>query len=213
MANYAASGGYYIAAPADWIVAHPGTITGSIGVFGGKMNLSGLYEKLGMTEFTWKRGMEADLFSSSSGFSEGGRDTYRRFLTDFYEVFLSRVGEGRGMDRDAVHAVAQGRVWTGTQAMERGLVDELGGLDVAVAKAAELAGTEDYGMTILPKRKDFFELLVEDLGGSTNAHITVELPGMDSDALAPIVLMDRVLQDGVAAMLPGNLRINSTGRP
>jgi protease-4 len=142
MANYAASGGYYIAAPADWIVAQPMTITGSIGVFGGKFDLGGTWEKLGMTEHTWKRGAEADMMSGSSRFSEGGRQVYRRFLTDFYEIFLARVAEGRGFSRDEAHAVAQGRVWTGQQALERGLVDELGGLDTALAKAAELAELE-----------------------------------------------------------------------
>jgi len=203
MADYAASGGYYIAAPADWIVAEPGTLTGSIGVFGGKMNLAGLYEKAGMTEHTWKRGAEADMFSSTSGFSEAGRATYRQFLEDFYEVFLDRVGSGRGMERDEVHAVAQGRVWTGAQALERGLVDELGGLDEAVRKAAELAQVDDYGTHVLPKRKDFLELLLEDLEGTTNARVQIELPGIDVESVDSVLVLEKVLADGVAAFASG----------
>ncbi len=208
MADYAASGGYYISAPADWIVAQPMTITGSIGVFGGKLALGGTWEKLGMTEHTWKRGAEADLMSSSSPFSEGGRLVYRRFLSDFYETFLKRVGDGRGMDRDGAHAVAQGRVWTGQQALERGLVDELGGLDVAVAKAAALADLDqdDLGVRRLPERKTFFELMLEDLGAAQATVGRVEAPpGVPVDTLHRLVRLERVLADGVAAMLPGDL--------
>jgi protease-4 len=209
MANYAASGGYYIAAPADWIVAQPMTITGSIGVFGGKFDLGGTWEKLGMTEHTWKRGAEADMMSGSSRFSEGGRQVYRRFLTDFYEIFLARVAEGRGFSRDEAHAVAQGRVWTGQQALERGLVDELGGLDTALAKAAELAELEQgYGVERLPKRKTFIELMVEDFSGA-EASLRIELPtGVPVTAIERLVRLEWVMRDGVAALLPGDLEVH-----
>jgi len=207
MGDYAASGGYYISAPADWVVAQPTTLTGSIGVFGGKLNLAGTYEKIGLTQHSYKRGEQSDLFTSTVGFSEGGRETYQGFLDDFYGLFLDRVGEGRGMERDAVHRVAQGRVWTGEQALERGLVDEIGGLDVALAKAAELASIEAYGVSTYPKQKTFFELLAEDLERNAQAPtLTVQLPVAD-DALADLMLLDRVLADGVAAMLPGKLTI------
>lgn len=207
MADYAASGGYYISAPADWVIAQPSTITGSIGVFGGKVSFGGLYEKLGMTSHTYKRGSEADLFSTNAGFSEEGREIYRRFLTDFYETFLERVSDGREMDRDAVHEVAQGRVWTGTQALERGLVDELGGLDEALAKASELATVEEYGVVRLPRQKDFFEALLEDMEDGEVDRVTVALPGIDTQALAELEALSRVLDDGVAAMLPGHLTV------
>jgi len=207
MADLAASGGYFISAPSDWIVAQPATITGSIGVFGGKINLSGLYEKMGMTEHVYKRGEQSDLFSATSNFSEDGRTAYRRFLSDFYEVFLGKVAEGRDMERDAVHAVAQGRVWTGQQALERGLVDELGGLDEALTKAGELAGVESYGVARWPERKDFFELLVEDLE-SGNARVELALPGLDLDALRDLQTLEQVLDGGVAAMLPVRVRFD-----
>ncbi len=210
MADYAASGGYYIAAPADWIVAQPNTITGSIGVFGGKLNLGGLYEKAGMTQHDFKRGELSDLFSSTSGFSEEGRATYRRFLSDFYERFLEKVTEGRGMSRDDAHAVAQGRVWTGTQALDRKLVDELGGLDEAIVKAAELAeiDPEQAGLTNWPRQKDLVELLLEDFGNASTPTIEVDLgmaPFADevtSEHAQHLFLLEAMLQDGAVALMP-----------
>ena len=208
MASYAASGGYYISAPADWVVAQPNTLTGSIGVFGGKMNLAGLYEKVGMTQHSYKRGAQADLFAPTA-FSEGGREVYQGFLDDFYELFLDRVVTGRELERDVVHEVAQGRVWTGTQALERGLVDELGGIDTALAKAAELAELDSYGVATFPKQKTFMELLQEDLADvRAPTEVTVDLgplAGLDAGPLRDLVLLEAVLADGVAAMLPGSL--------
>ena len=208
MASYAASGGYYISAPADWVVAQPTTLTGSIGVFGGKMNLAGLYEKIGMTQHSYKRGAQADLFAPTA-FSEGGREVYQGFLDDFYELFLERVATGRELERDDVHEVAQGRVWTGTQALERGLVDELGGIDTALEKAAELAEIDSYGVATFPKQKTFMELLQEDLADvRAPTEVTVDLgplAGVDAGPLRDLVLLERVLADGVAAMLPGSL--------
>ncbi len=212
MANYAASGGYYIAAPADHIVAQRGTLTGSIGVFGGKLALGGTMEKIGVTQHTYKRGELSDLFSTTDPFSDEGRAVYRRFLGSFYDLFLDRVAEGRDLDRDAVHTVAQGRVWTGEQALERGLVDELGGLDVAVAKAAELAEVANPGSVGIrrwPIRKDFFELLMEDLQTAEAPTVEVSVPGLDAQVMRDIMVLDRILADGgVAAMLPGGLQVN-----
>ncbi len=211
MGDYAASGGYFIAAPADWIVAQPGTLTGSIGVFGGKFNMVGLYEKVGMTLVTTKRGAEADMFSSTSSFSEEGGAAYQRFLDDFYKEFVTKVSDGRDMDYDAVHQVAQGRVWTGAQALDRGLVDELGGLRDAISKAAELAEVADYGVMRLPEQKDFLELLLEDLAEASAPQVVkidLGIPGVSVEELEEIFLLERVLSDGgVAAMIPGRLRV------
>lgn len=204
MGDYAASGGYYIAAPADWVVAQPGTLTGSIGVFGGKLALAGMWEKLGMTEFTYRRGMQSDLFTASAPFTEGGRVAFRSFLQDFYDRFLDVVADGRGMERDAAHAVAQGRVWTGRQAKERGLVDEIGGIDVALAKAAELGDLEAYGVSTFPASKTLWDQLAEDLEVEA-LQPRLEIPGVDSGAMADLVRLERVLSDsGVAALLPGH---------
>lgn len=163
MAGFAASGGYLISADADHIVAQPTTLTGSIGVFGGKVDLSGMYDKLGITTHAFQRGDAAGVLSLSSGFDPVQREAYRAFLTDFYALFIGWVAKGRGMSVEAVDAVAQGRVWTGTQALDRGLVDALGGLDVAIAKAAELADITDPAIAVWPPRRTFFERLMEEL--------------------------------------------------
>jgi protease-4 len=211
MGDYAASGGYYIAAGTDHIVAEPSTITGSIGVFGGKMNVAGLYEKLGITTHTWKRGEQSGLLSPTSDFSEPERAKFRTYLESFYSTFLARVSEGRKMERDAVHAVAQGRVWTGRQALERGLVDGLGGLDTAIAKAEELAKLEE-GVEVrvdrYPKRKTFLEQLAEDLQPEVSAPIELRLLPGGAELWAEALTLARVLDDGgVAAMLPMRLDV------
>jgi protease IV len=216
MGNYAASGGYYIATAGDWIVAEPSTLTGSIGVFGGKVTFGGTYDWAGLTQATYKRGQNSDLLSLTSTFSEEGRAVYQTFLDDFYETFLARVSEARGLTRDEAHAIAQGRVWTGQQALERKLVDEIGGLDRAVAKAAELAelGTE-YAVERWPKSKTFFELMLEDFDqasasalGLAGRPAALELPFVDEEALQELVLLENILGDGgAAALMPGSLRI------
>jgi len=208
MADYAASGGYYISAGTDWIVAEPNTLTGSIGVFGGKLNLGGIYEKVGITTHTYRRGAMSELFSPIADFSDPERLKFKEFLQNFYDLFLARVAEGRKMSTDEVHAVAQGRVWTGQQALERKLVDQVGGLDEAITKAKELAavGEEEVSITRLPRRKTLFDQLAEDL---EQAKLPPEamVPEV-REAYGRLLLLDRVLQDGgVAAMLPGTIEI------
>jgi protease IV len=209
MGNYAASGGYYLATAGDWIVAEPSTLTGSIGVFGGKLTFGGTYDWLGLTQTTYKRGANADLLSTTSEFTEDGKAIYQAFLDNFYDTFLSRVTAARGITRDEAHAVAQGRVWTGEQALARKLVDELGGLDVALKKAAELGEVgSDYAVDRWPKSRSFFEVLLEDFEGRAAAPVRIELPLVDERAVRDIVVLERILAGGgVAAWLPGSPRI------
>jgi protease-4 len=210
MANYAASGGYYIAAPADWIVAQPNTLTGSIGVFGGKLALQGTLEKVGMTEHHFQRGALAGLFSATEPFSDDGREVFRAFLSDFYDQFTERVAAGRKLDVPTVHDVARGRVWTGQQALDRKLVDQLGGLDVALAKAAELAQLEEYGIETFPARKTFFEVLMEDLEQSSAPRLEVQLPvpeAVDAGLREARRLEAMLGSGGVAAYLAGDVRV------
>lgn len=168
MSDYAASGGYYISMAADHIVAEPTTLTGSIGVFGGKMNVSGAMGKLGLSQHTWERGEHATLLSGTHDFDEGDRALFRRYLESFYGTFVTKAAEGRGMSYDELHAVAQGRVWTGTQALERGLVDELGGLDVAIQRAVErlelAEAPAEVRIVRIPERKGLLDQLLEDMG-------------------------------------------------
>ncbi len=211
MANYAASGGYFIACNSDYIVAQPGTLTGSIGVFGGKFNMAGTYEKIGLNTHTWKRGENSNFLSSQAPFTDEGREIFRGYLQTFYTEFVQKVADGRGKSYDQAHAVAQGRVWTGEQALANGLVDELGGLNVAVAKAAELGGiSEDYGLVRLPRQKPFLDILLEDMANADvpTIAVDVQLP-IGGDTLTDMMTLDRVLSDGGAAvMLPGNLRVD-----
>jgi protease-4 len=143
MGTAAASGGYYISAPATRIFANPLTITGSIGIFYGKADVSGLLRKLGVNVEVYKTSQHADAESFFRPFTDEEREELQHKVGQFYDVFLARVAEGRKMTKDAVDAVGQGRVWTGTQAAERGLVDEIGGLRQALAYARSLAHLPD----------------------------------------------------------------------
>lgn len=181
MSDLAASGGYYVAMPADVIVAQPGTLTGSIGVVGGKLALGGAFDKLGVAVEEVSAGRMAGMYSPVNRFSDAARARVQQIIDAFYEEFLARAAEGRGMTRDAVHAVGQGRVWTGRQARELGLVDELGGMDAAVAAAKRLAGIEagrEVTLVQYPRPRTFFETLSEGLeiraGGSL---LDAVLPG------------------------------------
>jgi len=162
MGDVAASGGYYIAAPAHAIVAQPGTLTGSIGVFGGKFAAAGAFDKLGVGVDGVTYGAQADIFSPVDRFSDAARASMQAQVDDTYERFLEVVAEGRAMSRDEVHAVAQGRVWTGRQALARGLVDELGGLRRAVVLAQTRAGIDaeaEITLVPYPGPRSFVEVL------------------------------------------------------
>jgi protease-4 len=137
--DVAASGGYYLACAAHKIVAQPGTLTGSIGVVAGKMNLGGLFERVGVRTEVLTRGPAAAMLSPARGFNDEERRRLEAEVDAVYQQFLHKVAAGRGRSVDDIHAVAQGRVWTGTDAHARGLVDELGGIDAAVRLARELA--------------------------------------------------------------------------
>jgi protease-4 len=164
MGDYAASGGYYVAMGADAIVAEPGTITGSIGVFSGKFSLRGLYGKLGVSQETVRRGRNATLFSSWEPWTEDERAKVRSLNEAFYETFVAKAAEGRKKTPREIDAVAQGRVWTGDEALRAGLVDALGGLDTAVRFARERARIpkgQEVHILVLPQKKGLLETLME----------------------------------------------------
>jgi protease-4 len=151
MGSYAASGGYYIAAPATRIFANPLSITGSIGIFYGKADIAQLFGKLGLTVETYKTAPRADAESIFRPFSDDERRELNRKVAQFYDMFVSRVAIGRNLTKPAVDAAGQGRVWTGEQARAHKLVDELGGLRQALAYARQLADlVEDAPITELP---------------------------------------------------------------
>ncbi|MFN5331419.1 MAG: signal peptide peptidase SppA [Bacteroidota bacterium] len=162
MGEVAASGGYYISAPADTIVAQPNTITGSIGIFGILFNVQELVnDKMGVTTDVVSTGELSDFMNVARPLTEVERTIIQSSVEDGYETFISRVAEGRGMHPDSVKKVASGRVWTGSQAKERGLVDVLGGLDTAIKLAAEkIKVGDDYRVVYFPEKKPWFEELM-----------------------------------------------------
>ena len=205
----AASGGYYVASAADAIVSQPQTLTGSIGVFVIRPVLAGLMEKLGIGVESITRGARADLLLSTVPMSAETRAVLRDDVQHTYERFLDRVAEGRGMSAAAVNEVARGRVWTGEQALELGLVDRLGGIPEAVLAAKEKAGLAADADVLLvqypppkPLAQQFVEALqgggvsLERLGwparrgravrrpaGAAPRHPALDRPGLDRDPL------------------------------
>lgn len=170
MGDYAASGGYYISAPADSIFAQPNTLTGSIGVFRIMPNLSQTFgEELGIDWDSVKVSDRAIGYSLFFDLTQAEQEYVQRETDAAYELFLSRVAEGRGMTRDEVHEVAQGRVWTGQRALGKGLVDKPGDLQRAIASAVKMAELEDYRVVNYPQVKDpFTQLLEEFMGADAN---------------------------------------------
>jgi len=169
MSDLAASGGYYVAMAAPSIVAQPGTLTGSIGIFGGKFITGGAYEKVGANIESVIIGRNAGIESPERPFTDSERQKLREQIRDFYNGFIQKVAASRKMPVERVDQLAQGRVWTGAQARERGLVDALGGLDRAIALAKERAGIAadtEVDVVTYPARKTLAELLIEQLNGS-----------------------------------------------
>ena len=151
MGDYAASGGYYISCAADYIVANPTTLTGSIGIFGMFPNFGGLMnDKLGLHFDMVKTNKFADLGSINRPFNEGEKEIMQNYINNGYELFVKRCADGRGMSTEAIKKIAEGRVWTGAAAKELGLVDELGGLDKALEIAVQKAGVESYSVINFP---------------------------------------------------------------
>ncbi|MEL6343421.1 MAG: signal peptide peptidase SppA [Myxococcota bacterium] len=183
MGGTAASGGYYVAAGATAIYAEPGTVTGSIGVYSGKFNVEGLYEKLGVSVEQYTRGRNAAMYSLSRPLDENEYAAMDRMVADTYRQFTEKVRQGRRMSEEEVEAVARGRVWTGTAAKENGLVDELGGFPEAVSRARQEAG-------IRPRAE--VALITYNQRGSTAGELTrstvqamLGLESGDASALLP----------------------------
>lgn len=176
MGNLAASGGYYIAAAADSIFAAPNTLTGSIGVFGMIPNFEGFFKnKTGITFDRVTTGKYADLLNTNRPMTADEEAIVQQMINRIYEDFIKVVADGRGLSTDSVHAMAQGRVYTGAQALEIGLVDKLGDLEDAIACAARMAKLKDYRLKNLPEQKDQLEMLLESFGAARVSAVEQEL--------------------------------------
>jgi protease-4 len=172
MSDLAASGGYYIAMPAQVIVAQPSTLTGSIGIFGGKVVTGGVYEKLGARIESTSIGRNAEINSPARPYNPQELKKLQEQLQSFYDEFVEKVAASRHSTPEKIDALAQGRVWTGRQAKQNRLVDELGGLDRAVALAkqrAKIPADSDVELVVYPPRKSFYELVSDQLSGSSDS--------------------------------------------
>ena len=188
MGNVAASGGYYVACGTDTILAEDSTITGSIGVVSGKFATTPMWNKLGITFTPIRRGRNASLLSSANVFTDAEREALQSYMDSTYAVFKGHVTKARGDNlKKPVEELAGGRVYTGRQALELGLVDRIGGLNDAIAIAAKKAELKDgYDVRVIPRTKGFMELMMSDLSGSkdNDPHLSLRRP---SASMSPIL--------------------------
>lgn len=215
MGDVAASGGYYISCAADTIMAEPTTLTGSIGIFG--MFFSGeklIKDKLGIYTETVNTNEHSDFGGSfplpvpisSRPLTEYEKNVLQTYVNQGYETFLNRVMEGRGMSHDNLHAIAQGRVWTGEDAREIGLVDLLGGLEDAISVAAAKAGVKDYGIVEYPNTPNPMEELLSQFTGGMKARIMQQEMGPFYSTWQQI--KDITDNQGIMARMPFDLKTN-----
>ncbi|MCL1943743.1 MAG: signal peptide peptidase SppA [Candidatus Azobacteroides sp.] len=162
MGDYAASGGYYISCAADYIIAQPTTLTGSIGIFGIIPNMSGLLNKIGVSFDRVNTNKFSDMPNTTRPMTADEKVIIQSYINAGYDTFVTRCADGRKKTKEEIDNIGQGHVWTGEKALRLGLIDALGNLSDAVAKAAELAEIEKYGLEKYPKKKSFFDALIED---------------------------------------------------
>ena len=178
MSDVAASGGYYVAMPAQVIVAQPSTLTGSIGIFGGKIVTGGTYEKLGANIEATSIGKHAEINSPERPYNADELKKLQEHLQAFYDQFVEKVAQARQTTPERIDALAQGRVWTGRQARQNGLVDQLGGLDRAIAVAkqqANIAADSEVELVVFPPRKSFYEIVSEQFSGGESMAVSAWL--------------------------------------
>ena len=179
MGDVAASGGYYISCAANKIVAEPNTLTGSIGIFGMFPNMTGLFNKVALTTDVVKTNTYADLGDVSRPMREDEKALIQSRIESGYDTFITRCADGRGMTKAAIDSIGQGRVWTGEHAIEKGLVDELGGIEKAIAVAAKLADLKDYKLVEVSGSKDFLKDLFEKQLDEVKLNVVKQLMGED----------------------------------
>ncbi len=190
MSDLAASGGYWIALAAPYIVAQPGTLTGSIGVITGKFVTGGVYEKLGASIDGVSFGKHAQMTSPARPFTDEERQKVEAMMQDTYDEFVEKAAAARNMAPEKLDAIAQGRVWTGRQARAIGLVDELGGLDRAIAAAkqrAKIPASSDVEIVVYPPRRSVYELLSEGFRADQSLLKTLAVPGDERRAIGTLV--------------------------
>ncbi|HEV2099443.1 MAG TPA: signal peptide peptidase SppA [Stellaceae bacterium] len=213
MGDVAGSGGYYVAAPADKIVAEPATLTGSIGVLAGKLVIADLLKKIGISTDSAQIGANAAMFSATSDFSPLAQSRLQAFLDATYQGFKDHVAIGRHMTPDAVEAVAKGRVWSGEEAKARGLVDALGGYDTALRlarEAAHMGADEPIQLTVFPREEGLAQFFYKRLTGTESEDDSASVTALEH----AIELAQPLLQRIEAALdSPGILTMPPIGQP
>lgn len=206
MGDYAASGGYYISCASNYIFAEPTTITGSIGIYGLFPNFAGTAKKLSITEDGVKTGKFADFGNMFRPMNGDEKALMQRYIEMGYDTFITRVADGRKLTKEQVDSVGQGRVWTGAQALSRGLVDGLGGLDEAIEKAAELANISSYSVEYERTYRDRFEEFFSSFSNVLTRNI---LSGILSQEEMDALQQTRLYRDntGIQARLIYNVKM------
>lgn len=205
MGDYAASGGYYISCNASKIIAQPNTLTGSIGIFGMFPNLEGLTNKIGLSFDNVKTNKYADFGNFARPMNSDEKAVLQNYIDRGYDLFLTRCSDGRGIPKDSLDLIAQGRVWTGNQALELGLIDAIGGIDDAVNEAAKLAELEDYSIRSFPRKIDFFESLLLNQKEELTTRALKEYLGNDYYILKTIKEIKE--QDFMQARIPYDFEV------
>ena len=213
MGSYAASGGYYVSAPASVIFASPTTLTGSIGVFGGKMSLGGLLDRAGITTWETTRSPFASIYEPYRPFSDSERELIQRQMQATYDRFLTVVSDGRTLTTEEVDSIGQGRVWSGLQASKNGLVDEIGGLERAIRHASELAGLSNPSRVTIPRQGTFWDALLNGAGaspllGAEQITATQLVADVAADIADSLVLAETLNSGGIAAVMPLRITVD-----
>ncbi|MEW5796260.1 MAG: signal peptide peptidase SppA [Candidatus Zixiibacteriota bacterium] len=203
MANVAASGGYYIATPSRRLFVNPATVTGSIGIYGGKLDLSGLYEKIKLGKELYTRGQYAGMLSTMRPFLPEEREKYQSHLQAFYDHFVSLVSTSRRLTEDSVDQLARGRVWTGRQAVACGLADQTGGIKPALDHLAAEIGLERYRVEIYPQKRPLFLLP----GASLWKQVMAMLSGKGNSPEGELPLLPVSTEGAILARMPFDLSI------
>jgi protease-4 len=207
MGDTAASGGYYIAMGARHIVAEPNTITGSIGIYAGKFDLSGFYDWLGINHVPIQRGENAGFLSSVGSFTSKQREILREELESAYKTFVRKAAQGRSMLPEDMEKVAQGRVWSGSDAVTLGLVDELGGIETAIAAAKKDLGLlrdEEVRLVIYPRPEGFWATL----RSAETSDVESQLPSSMVRALQWVRTLEKLQQEPLLALWPEGLNLD-----
>lgn len=205
MGDYAASGGYYISCNASKIIAQPNTLTGSIGIFGMFPNVEGLTKKVGLSFDNVKTNKFADFGDATRPMRDDEKAILQNYIERGYDLFLTRCSEGRDIPKDSLDLIAQGRVWTGNQALKIGLVDALGDLDTAIEEAAKLAELSDYSLRDFPKKQDFFESFFSNQKEELTTRAMKEYLGNDYQLFKTIKEIKE--QDFIQARMPYDIDI------